>query len=992
VLKLANGMEVLLASDPSASAAAAAMSIQAGCFQDPVERPGLAHFHEHMLFLGTEKYPKEDEYTSFLGQHGGDSNAFTMGEYTTYYFKVDSKFLDGALDRFAQFFIKPTFTPACVEREMNAVDSESTNYSTEDGWRLLQVLKATAAESHPFSRFDVGNLSTLGADDPPKTREELIEWNKSHYQAGAMKLALIGKDSLEDLEHKCVELFGPVREGSGVPQEYGGMAWTEKELGQIIYCVPLKEARSVSVCWQLPPQSEHKFAKPELYLSHVIGHEGEGSLHDILNRRGWVDSLSAGSSHAHTDGQLFGVNVSLTPEGDENREAVVALLYEYVDMIRKAGPQDETYKEIAALQEIAFSHKEDSPAPDDYAANAAMSLFKYPGKEVLRGPYAMNEWRPDVIQEYLEQMVPEKSLVFFTSTAFEEEAGVAGAEIAVDKGWVREEWYKAPFRKEPLTKEALQRMKLAAEATGDIEYLELPGANPFVPQDFSLRGDPNATGALASKNPLEVVPPAPLAGPDGVPTRLWHKTDSAYKSPRAYVLGHVHTTAYDEGPAVVAMMRLFCSVVIDDLNTFAYDASVAGLGYSIDYSDNLSLSAGGFSHKLPELLKVVVARMGEIVEDAEAAVDADGNLTERGEELFEKLDVQRQLLVQDYKNFTREDPWSVCSYYVSQIMLRGSWHLSEYLEVLEKPASLADMAAAVRRAMSKVQLEMMVHGNVTATEAQAAAEIVASSLKELGAEPLEKISKREVTKLAEKSTTIFEYNLCAENSAQENSCTQNVYQVGKVGLDANRDACLSLVCHVASTSCYQRLRTEEQLGYIVQAGGWVEQQVSGLCVIIQGPRLAPCEVDGRIEAWLASFAAELEAMEDEEFARNVDAVVSERTQRYGRLSQETSRHWSEIQSRRYRFDRVAKGVAALKAVTKADVVRFFKDYLAADAENRRKLSVRVLGTSAGDKRSEPVNGGPLMATLAEIRAFHAATTAFPATEPAEFPLAEPASA
>eukprot|EP00972_Heterocapsa_arctica_P062639 9237056-Heterocapsa_arctica.AAC.1 len=68
--------------------------------------------------------------------------------------------------------------------------------------------------------------------------------------------------------------------------------------------------------------------------------------------------------------------------------------------------------------------------------------------------------------------------------------------------------------------------------------------------------------------------------------------------------------------------------------------------------------------------------MGEIVEDAEAAVDADGNLTERGEELFEKLDVQRQLLVQDYKNFTREDPWSVCSYYVSQIMLRGSWHLS----------------------------------------------------------------------------------------------------------------------------------------------------------------------------------------------------------------------------------------------------------------------------------------------------------------------------
>ena len=37
-------------------------------------------------------------------------------------------------------------------------------------------------------------------------------------------------------------------------------------------------------------------------------------------------------------------------------------------------------------------------------------------------------------------------------------------------------------------------------------------------------------------------------------------------------------------------------------------------------------------------------------------MDADGKLTERGEELFEKLDVQRQLLIQDYKNFVREDP------------------------------------------------------------------------------------------------------------------------------------------------------------------------------------------------------------------------------------------------------------------------------------------------------------------------------------------------
>ena len=73
--------------------------------------------------------------------------------------------------------------------------------------------------------------------------------------------------------------------------------------------------------------------------------------------------------------------------------------------------------------------------------------------------------------------------------------------------------------------------------------------------------------------------------------RLWHKMDKAFKTPResvrralfssrhvGQVLAQVHTAAYDLGPEAVAMMRLFCGVVTDDLNTFAYDANVAQWG------------------------------------------------------------------------------------------------------------------------------------------------------------------------------------------------------------------------------------------------------------------------------------------------------------------------------------------------------------------------------------------------------------------------------
>lgn len=66
---------------------------------DPSRLPGLAHFCEHMLFLGTEKYPSENEYSKFLSEHGGGSNACTYSDHTNYYFDVVPEHFGGALDR-----------------------------------------------------------------------------------------------------------------------------------------------------------------------------------------------------------------------------------------------------------------------------------------------------------------------------------------------------------------------------------------------------------------------------------------------------------------------------------------------------------------------------------------------------------------------------------------------------------------------------------------------------------------------------------------------------------------------------------------------------------------------------------------------------------------------------------------------------------------------------------------------------------------------------
>lgn len=82
---LPNRLRCLLISDPDTEKAAAALDVKIGSMADPLELPGLAHFLEHMLFYASRKYPTEDEYSKFISEHGGHTNAYTASENTNYH-------------------------------------------------------------------------------------------------------------------------------------------------------------------------------------------------------------------------------------------------------------------------------------------------------------------------------------------------------------------------------------------------------------------------------------------------------------------------------------------------------------------------------------------------------------------------------------------------------------------------------------------------------------------------------------------------------------------------------------------------------------------------------------------------------------------------------------------------------------------------------------------------------------------------------------------
>ena len=180
VLVLSNQLRVVLISDLNATQAAAAIDVNAGSLNDPPGIDGLAHFCEHMLFLGTKKYPGKSEYSNFLSTNGGYDNAYTSIEHTNYYFAVNLDALEEALDRFAQFFIAPLFLENETFSEMNAINSEYDKDLNDPDWKLYQLLKHVSNPQHPFSRFTVGNLETLNISG---IRKHLIKYYNTSYSA-----------------------------------------------------------------------------------------------------------------------------------------------------------------------------------------------------------------------------------------------------------------------------------------------------------------------------------------------------------------------------------------------------------------------------------------------------------------------------------------------------------------------------------------------------------------------------------------------------------------------------------------------------------------------------------------------------------------------------------------------------------------------------------------------------------------------------------------
>lgn len=570
-LQLPNGLQAVLVSDPHAKQSAVTMTVLAGSWQEPDAYHGLAHFLEHMLFMGTSEYPDESSFTRFLTQHGGQTNAYTHGDYTSYMFALNTDGFAEGLKRFASFFKSPLFNPSGVSRELNAIDQEFAQGFNSEDVRQYNVIKQLASKKHPFSRFQIGNSQTLAH----ATTDDLRQWFQDHYSANLMKLYVLSSDPIEKIRELVIEDF------SGIPNTNKARYSTTTPLfdknarGTLVRIAPQGATQSLTLAWEVPSEISGMLqSRPTDLLCAALGYEGKNSLLAELKQEGLADSLVCSPIDIASYTYLFEIDIKLTTKGLAEVDTVIERVFQTLNMIRKTPYPQFVYDDFAEMLKQKYQFQQRTE-PFDWAMEQAAILAQEPIATYPELTKTLHSFNPEGLKTLLQALTPENVIVLLTATG--------------QKFTHKEPWMQIPYAIEPIPP---SKLKQWAEAV-PLATVTYPLKNPF------LAHSPQATSALLNKNEYPLIP-SPKAIVDTPGAKIYYGQDPFYQVPRTALYLQVQTPAIKDGrPRTVVMAEIYVKALKDALRDIVDEALMADLEVTIDRAmGSLFFTMEGFTESL----------------------------------------------------------------------------------------------------------------------------------------------------------------------------------------------------------------------------------------------------------------------------------------------------------------------------------------------------------------------------------------------------------
>lgn len=399
---LSNNIPVVIIEDSKIESNTFALRVNSGFYQDN-KIYGLAHFLEHMIFMGSKKYPEENHFNKIIALANGFTNAYTASRKTVYYFTGNNKYFTQLIDIFYNLIKDPLISKSSLSREREAVNNEHQKNLLSDIWRLNYLIGLLTDKDHPMNTFGTGNKETLNRE---KIYQELHEFHQKHYHPENISIVLSIKKLDYHIKNLLNKTFGRLKDET-VPKLELSKPFNQNK-NKIYYLKPMKETNLIKIIFTIPKLNYQE--NYLLLLEKLLVDDSINSLSKYLIKENLISMLDLSLNEDNENYQLVELTLLITNKGKSNIYDIITITFNYLQSLTSL----ELSKYLKVTQNILtldFNYEE-KPDTTQLVQQFIDDISEVPTKNLYNHTYDISKVNlvkfKDDIKKYF---IPEESLI-----------------------------------------------------------------------------------------------------------------------------------------------------------------------------------------------------------------------------------------------------------------------------------------------------------------------------------------------------------------------------------------------------------------------------------------------------------------------------------------------------------------------------------------------------------------------------------------------------